>query len=737
MKKLLILLVVLLMGSFADVCPAVVTNDSTTWEGKYEADTLPSAAGFTATGENYASVSSGILTVNTMGSSAGCFWNRTPGFNLTTGGSIEWRVRLRNANTFSMVSSYLEMSSTSCGVATSAVSPVQTYTGVGTVSNTGVPSLAGQFNTIRLTAVNGVVKLYVNGQLDTIDNIGAPNNSTTYNRLVFGDVTGADDVLFDVDYIRWTTAGAFEPPPPPLPWIDARSCGAGNYTDATINAALTAIGTVGKKTLLVSTGTWQISNSIVIPPNVTLKFEPGAVLDIAQNKTIDVNGFIEAGKYQIFSGSGTVHVRGYVDALYPQWWGAKGDGVTDDTAAVQACINSSVSSNGVFSVYGGDMFFKHTIKFPSGVYRVTSELSPNKSMANQSWVGDGGMVEIRYDGTADATKAVFGSHGVGVLYCSFKNIFFNANYRVGFAVNFEAGEIQQLVKMNQFEKCVFGFATVANFNLGASSNWDTWAQGGTCPDIDGDQNVFYECDFISAPEGFVNCADNVYRTAFYSCCFGFWWSADRDIAEHYIRAVRGNGITVVNTFFAPMDNRGATVANIYMQNGALSVMGGSSEEPRFLRAVGMAQPARGIYVEGFSINSQWANSDYTIYATHGNITLVSCDFAYPTASQSRKIYIGQYLSATDVQLGPSGTYEFASADVSRVSSISGGQGTVTGSYSLCLIDGIRKSTAAPTAGTWARGDVVWNSNAASATSPGWVCVTAGTPGTWKGMANLK
>ena len=52
-------------------------------------------------------------------------------------------------------------------------------------------------------------------------------------------------------------------------------------------------------------------------------------------------------------------------------------------------------------------------------------------------------------------------------------------------------------------------------------------------------------------------------------------------------------------------------------------------------------------------------------------------------------------------------------------------------------------TAAPTSGTWARGDVVRNSapsEAGSASSKyviyGWECVTAGTPGTWREMRML-
>lgn len=45
-------------------------------------------------------------------------------------------------------------------------------------------------------------------------------------------------------------------------------------------------------------------------------------------------------------------------------------------------------------------------------------------------------------------------------------------------------------------------------------------------------------------------------------------------------------------------------------------------------------------------------------------------------------------------------------------------------------------TAAPTVGTWKRGDRVWNSAPSAAGVPGWVCVAAGTPGTWKAMPVL-
>lgn len=44
--------------------------------------------------------------------------------------------------------------------------------------------------------------------------------------------------------------------------------------------------------------------------------------------------------------------------------------------------------------------------------------------------------------------------------------------------------------------------------------------------------------------------------------------------------------------------------------------------------------------------------------------------------------------------------------------------------------------AIPTVGTWARGSVVWNLSVVAGGAPGWICVTAGTPGVWKAMANI-
>lgn len=48
----------------------------------------------------------------------------------------------------------------------------------------------------------------------------------------------------------------------------------------------------------------------------------------------------------------------------------------------------------------------------------------------------------------------------------------------------------------------------------------------------------------------------------------------------------------------------------------------------------------------------------------------------------------------------------------------------------------RKQSAVPTTGTWRVTDVVMNSAPATGQPAGWICTVAGTPGTWKAMANL-
>jgi hypothetical protein len=44
--------------------------------------------------------------------------------------------------------------------------------------------------------------------------------------------------------------------------------------------------------------------------------------------------------------------------------------------------------------------------------------------------------------------------------------------------------------------------------------------------------------------------------------------------------------------------------------------------------------------------------------------------------------------------------------------------------------------AAPSSGTYLRGNIIFNSEPSAGGKVGWVCVTAGTPGTWKAFGDI-
>lgn len=78
---------------------------------------------------------------------------------------------------------------------------------------------------------------------------------------------------------------------------------------------------------------------------------------------------------------------------------------------------------------------------------------------------------------------------------------------------------------------------------------------------------------------------------------------------------------------------------------------------------------------------------------------------------------------------------------SKITSKTGGTGVDILEYAVDGIrfNGLKKTTgtAAPTTGTWNRGDEVENSSPSASGYKGWICVTGGSPGTWKGYGAIQ
>lgn len=128
-------------------------------------------------------------------------------------------------------------------------------------------------------------------------------------------------------------------------------------------------------TLYFPPGDYNVQSNLTFPANVTVKFARGArIVSVwPENATVTINGGLEAPPAQIVSpgdiGLGTVTLvfgrSSPLTYLIPQWWGAKGDLATDDTAALQAAI---------VACRGAANDTRRTLLLPAGRYTVAAPL---------------------------------------------------------------------------------------------------------------------------------------------------------------------------------------------------------------------------------------------------------------------------------------------------------------------------------------------------------------------------
>lgn len=102
-----------------------------------------------------------------------------------------------------------------------------------------------------------------------------------------------------------------------------------------LNTLITSIGS-NPTEIYFSSGTYIIGGSLTIPANIKLIFAKGAILSPSNGVTITINGCIEAGLYQIFTGSGTIAGTPNVSFIYPEWFGAVVG--SDSTSAINKSI---------------------------------------------------------------------------------------------------------------------------------------------------------------------------------------------------------------------------------------------------------------------------------------------------------------------------------------------------------------------------------------------------------------
>lgn len=452
-------------------------------------------------------------------------------------------------------------------------------------------------------------------------------------------------------------------------------------------------------------------------------------------------------------------------------FGAVGDGVADDTAAIQAAINSGAA----------------IIVLNAGTYKITSTLNLNSF--GQTLLG--------------ASVATYGdpqTYAKTILLHSFNGDLLRINYDTAVVargrnqivdINFESNNARTGVaiavtsQLNYITRCGFyRFADGAIRIRGRS--YGTYIENPSCDecgsngayDISGDADtgpsatdyntitVIRDGIFESSATGAIslkNCdpfyIENNYIEPFNSPSTNPMIRTENStsgntegwVRNNYLGSLNGNNGFAISASGAKISIEGNHCFNfpdgIYM-----SSIEGSSVSDNIIDKVSnygiqLASAAlanNGVSVTGNSILARATGAATGIFLGNfvsrgtvtGNVIVGAFTYGVRLNACSNFTVVGNSISPLRSGTLPGTGIREESTNTSN-NAVSGNQVEATTAYvrSSWVYD-IWTDTTAPASGTWSQGNVVWNSSASAGGTPGWVCTTAGTPGTWKAMANL-
>ena len=189
--------------------------------------------------------------------------------------------------------------------------------------------------------------------------------------------------------------------------------GNGTTNDRAAFAAADTAAAAAGGTILVTQGTYAIASNITISSPIV--FMPGAKLKPANGVTVTLNGYLEAPVSQVFDLSAGGLVTGSAKTrnatVYPEWWGAVANGITDVTSPILAAV-AFLKQRTSASVTGGVLQFSHGAYVISAAIHIDfSGLVIRGVNQRQSYISyPDGIQAIYIEGdTAAAGKASYGT----------------------------------------------------------------------------------------------------------------------------------------------------------------------------------------------------------------------------------------------------------------------------------------------------------------------------------------
>ena len=399
-------------------------------------------------------------------------------------------------------------------------------------------------------------------------------------------------------------------------------------------------------------------------------------------------------------------------------FGAKGDGVTNDAAAIQAAINS---------------ISKGTVVFPPGIYKINSVLTLTNPIKLQGTEPTGAII---YANSCDAVHIQ--NDFCGIMDIELQSTGTTKTY-VGVTVQ---GVLGTPVGFVNIERALF-----TNWAVGVQLEWATGSTVTNSEIVDcivGIKGVG-QClntrisDMYIVVDGSTNsaCISNVVSTGPFgegmmvvnSLLYGGKFCIK---SEQYLSLTVTNCVIDQSTQYAVYLG---TVLHCHFSNNW--IVGAFIQEDQASTYDANISVIGNTIVSDTSTEYVYVGANVRKWVIQGNIFSCPAGSSILCATTSSQIVID---SNTFANASGSNTIQANGSDIV----ISNNTGDVT----IGTVSGYRQArfnnidffttygTGAPGFGTWKRGDRVYNSTPAVGSPKSWVCTVAGTPGTWVSEGNL-
>jgi hypothetical protein len=143
---------------------------------------------------------------------------------------------------------------------------------------------------------------------------------------------------------------------------------------------------------------------------------------------------------------------------------------------------------------------------------------------------------------------------------------------------------------------------------------------------------------------------------------------------------------------------------------------------------------------GVTVADNWIDltkATYGVDLRYCDAVVVEANHFEDESGHAATACIYAYTNTTNCRFGPDKVYSTGTAPTYLIEHATASNNIVTQDGYMMI--GKKKhfhGTAAPSTGTWAVGDIVYNTAPSAGASIGWTCVTAGTPGTWKTFGTI-